>query len=85
MNWDFFDIVTRAIDNGYKSKWAVHRATENEIFLTIDDLLELAEMYNHKKIWAYHTALEFNIPIKRVSRYEIRNYKQRQQRQLRNY
>jgi hypothetical protein len=73
MNWDFYDIVLEGMSRGYKSKWAVYKAQENKIILTIDDIKELGEMYNHRKIWAYHTAIEFNIPIKRVSRYELQN------------
>lgn len=84
MNWDFFDIVTEALDKGYKSKWAVYRAVEKGLPVTIDDIKELGEIYKHKTIWAYHTAIEFNIPIKRVSQHELQNNQQRQQRQLRN-
>jgi hypothetical protein len=78
MNWEFYDIVLEGLSRGYKSKWAVYKANEIDLVLTIDDLKELGEMYNHKTLWAYHTALEFNIPIKRVGRYDLQNNEQRQ-------
>jgi hypothetical protein len=61
MNWDFFDIVEEGVQKGYKSKWAVYKAINSGIEITMDDLIELAEIYRHKKLWAYYTAKEFNL------------------------
>jgi hypothetical protein len=64
MNWAFFDIVQEGFDKGYKAKWAIYRAEEFGIPLTIDDLKELGEMHGFKTMWAYYMAKEFGIPIK---------------------
>lgn len=62
MNWEFFDIVEIAMERGYKSVWAVYQAQARNIPITLDDLKELGEIYNHKPKWAIYTAQKFEIP-----------------------
>lgn len=62
MNWEFFNIVEEGITRGYKAKWAIYRAIDFGIPLTLEDIKELGEAYGHKRLWAYYTAKEFGIP-----------------------
>ena len=61
MNWEVFDLVNIAIDQGYKSIWIVYQATRRNIPISLDDIKEIGEIYGHKPRWALYTAQQFEI------------------------